>query len=75
MPYSALTQRIAGEGASAWNIHFRAKARQARGEDVIILSVGGMPVEAVAWGTVVYRNAVARGIGQSLNLWDAPVLR
>ena len=40
MPYSALTQRIAGEGASAWNIHFRAKARQARGEDVIILSVG-----------------------------------
>ncbi|MGM8849544.1 arginine--pyruvate aminotransferase AruH [Salinicola sp. MH3R3-1] len=40
MNYSALTQRIAGEGASAWNIHFRAKARQARGEDVIILSVG-----------------------------------
>lgn len=38
--YAQLTQRIAGEGASAWNIHFRAKARQARGEDVIILSVG-----------------------------------
>ncbi|GHB16313.1 pyridoxal phosphate-dependent aminotransferase [Salinicola rhizosphaerae] len=40
MHYAALTQRIAGEGASAWNIHFRAKARQASGEDVIILSVG-----------------------------------
>jgi len=40
MHYSALTQRIAGEGASAWNIHFRAKAREARGDDVIILSVG-----------------------------------
>lgn len=38
--YAQLTQRIAGEGASAWNIHFRAKTRQARGEDVIILSVG-----------------------------------
>lgn len=40
MHYAALTQRIAGEGASAWNIHFRAKARQASGEDVITLSVG-----------------------------------
>jgi ornithine cyclodeaminase len=44
-------------------------------DEIIILSVGGMPVEDVAWGTVVYRNAVARGLGQSLNLWDAPVLR
>ncbi|MBK7284439.1 MAG: ornithine cyclodeaminase [Sphingomonadales bacterium] len=44
-------------------------------EEIIILSVGGMPVEDVAWGTVVYRNAVARGIGQSLNLWDEPVLK
>jgi ornithine cyclodeaminase len=39
------------------------------------MSVGGMPVEDVAWGTVVYRNAVERGIGVSLNLWDEPVLR
>ncbi|MBS0477315.1 MAG: ornithine cyclodeaminase [Proteobacteria bacterium] len=44
-------------------------------DEIIILSVGGMPVEDVAWGTVVYRNALARGIGQSLNLWDEPVLR
>lgn len=44
-------------------------------EEIIIMSVGGMPVEDVAWGTVVYRNAIARGIGQKLNLWDVPVLR
>ncbi|MFD1768087.1 tyramine oxidase subunit B [Sphingorhabdus buctiana] len=44
-------------------------------EEIIILSVGGMPVEDVAWGTVVYRNALARGVGQSLNLWDVPALR
>jgi ornithine cyclodeaminase len=44
-------------------------------EEIIIMSVGGMPVEDVAWGTVVYRNAVERGIGVSLNLWDQPVLR
>ncbi|MBB4952186.1 ornithine cyclodeaminase [Agrobacterium vitis] len=44
-------------------------------DEIIIMSVGGMPVEDVAWGTVVYRNAVERGIGVKLNLWDVPVLR
>lgn len=44
-------------------------------EEIIVMSVGGMPVEDVAWGTVVYRNAVARGIGVTLNLWETPELR
>lgn len=44
-------------------------------EEIIILSVGGMPVEDVAWATVIYRNAVKKGIGVKLNLWDEPVLR
>lgn len=44
-------------------------------EEIIIMSVGGMPVEDVAWGTVVYRNAVKQGIGVKLNLWDTPTLR
>lgn len=44
-------------------------------EEIIMLSVGGMPVEDVAWGTIVYRNAVEKGIGTKLNLWDVPVLR
>ncbi len=44
-------------------------------DEIIILSVGGMPVEDVAWGTVVYRNALAKGIGVTLNLWDVPELR
>ncbi|GAB2602067.1 tyramine oxidase subunit B [Nitrincola alkalisediminis] len=44
-------------------------------EEIIILSVGGMPVEDVAWATVVYRNAIAQGIGTQLNLWETPVLR
>ncbi|MWV29049.1 tyramine oxidase subunit B [Aurantiacibacter rhizosphaerae] len=44
-------------------------------EEIIILSVGGMPVEDVAWGTKIYRNAIARGIGTKLKLWDEPVLR
>lgn len=44
-------------------------------DEIIVMSVGGMPVEDVAWGTVVYRNAVARGIGVTLNLWETPELR
>ncbi|MBB6287451.1 MULTISPECIES: tyramine oxidase subunit B [unclassified Pseudomonas] len=44
-------------------------------EEIIIMSVGGMPVEDVAWGTMVYRNAVEKGIGVKLNLWETPVLR
>lgn len=44
-------------------------------EEIIILSVGGMPVEDVAWGTKLYRNAIERGIGTKLNLWDVPSLR
>ncbi|MDD2063059.1 tyramine oxidase subunit B [Pseudomonas sp. 25571] len=43
-------------------------------DEIIIMSVGGMPVEDVAWGTVVYRNAVEKGIGVKLNLWEKPVL-
>ncbi|SFT51514.1 pyridoxal phosphate-dependent aminotransferase [Halomonas saccharevitans] len=40
MRYSQLTNRIAGEGAAAWDIHYRALARQAAGEDITVLSVG-----------------------------------
>jgi ornithine cyclodeaminase len=44
-------------------------------DEIIVLSVGGMAVEDVAWGTVVYRNALAREIGVKLNLWEQPLLR
>ena len=40
-----------------------------------IWSRGGMPVEDVAWGTIVYRSAIAQGIGVKLNLWEQPLLR
>lgn len=41
-------------------------------DEIVIYSVGGMPVEDVAWGTIVYRNALEKGIGTKLNLWDIP---
>lgn len=43
-------------------------------EEIILMSVGGMPVEDVAWGTTVYRRAIAEGIGVPLNLWNTPAL-
>ncbi|QMV14178.1 tyramine oxidase subunit B [Vibrio spartinae] len=43
-------------------------------EEIVIMSVGGLPVEDVAWATVIYRKALAQGIGVKLNLWDEPEL-
>jgi len=40
MKYSALVQRIAGEGADAWRTHYEARRARERGADVILLSVG-----------------------------------
>ncbi|MBP3475703.1 MAG: ornithine cyclodeaminase [Lachnospiraceae bacterium] len=43
-------------------------------DEVVIYSVGGMPIEDIAWGTIVYRNALEKGIGVKLNLWETPEL-
>ncbi|MHC6227449.1 pyridoxal phosphate-dependent aminotransferase [Pseudomonas sp. X10] len=40
MRFSTLTQRIAGDGTAAWNIHYRALELRAQGQDVLLLSVG-----------------------------------
>lgn len=41
-------------------------------DEIIIYSVGGMPVEDIAWGETVYKNAKKLGIGVKLPLWDTP---
>ncbi len=46
--------------------------RKRKEGEIVIYSVGGMPTEDVAWGTIVYRNALEKGIGTKLNLWDQP---
>ncbi|WP_347040782.1 tyramine oxidase subunit B [Brachybacterium nesterenkovii] len=43
-------------------------------EQPVLFSVGGMGVEDVAWGKTVYENAVAKGLGTPLNLWETPFL-
>ena len=41
-------------------------------DQIIVYSVGGMPVENVAWGKVCYENALRLGLGTKLYLWDSP---
>ena len=43
-------------------------------EQIIICSVGGMPVEDVAWGKVCSENAKKLGLGVPLHLWSKPDL-
>ncbi|OFK33303.1 tyramine oxidase subunit B [Corynebacterium sp. HMSC064E08] len=52
----------------------KAPGRQ-NDEQIFCYSIGGMPVEDVAWATDVYDNALAKGIGTKLNLWDVPLLK
>jgi len=37
-----------------------------------VFVANGMPVEDVAWGYQIYKNALEKGIGQKLTLWDEP---
>ena len=48
MKFSSLVERIAGEGAAAWIIHYQAREAQERGEDVIVLSIGDPDLPAPA---------------------------
>lgn len=48
MKFSALTKRISGTGADAWLTHYEAVAARARGEDVIVLSVGDPDIDTPA---------------------------
>ncbi|OHR26400.1 ornithine cyclodeaminase [Corynebacterium sp. HMSC072B09] len=52
----------------------KAPGRQ-NDEEIFCYSIGGMPVEDVAWASDVYDNALAKGIGTKLNLWDVPLLK
>ena len=48
MKFSSLTERISGTGADAWLTHYEAVAARARGEDVIVLSVGDPAIDTPA---------------------------
>ena len=39
-------------------------------DEIIFVAIEGMPIEDVAWGSEIYRNAVDQGIGTQLKIWD-----
>ena len=44
-------------------------------EEVVMCSIGGMPIEDLSWGYECYRKAQELGIGTTLNLWDEPFMK
>ncbi|MDG2111203.1 MAG: aminotransferase class I/II-fold pyridoxal phosphate-dependent enzyme [Actinomycetota bacterium] len=71
MELSPFVDRIGGEGADGWAIHFEARQAQSRGEDIVVLSVGDpdfatpagiidRAVEAMADGDTHYTEIVGR---------------
>ncbi|MEZ4585078.1 MAG: aminotransferase class I/II-fold pyridoxal phosphate-dependent enzyme [Gemmatimonadales bacterium] len=61
MRYASLTRRIAGEGSDAWAVHDRAVARQIRGDDIILLSIGDPDFETPASIREAAHAAIERG--------------
>lgn len=43
-------------------------------DEIILVSLGGMPILDVGWGYECYKSAVEKGIGTKLKLWDEPYL-
>lgn len=44
-------------------------------DEVIMCSIGGMPLEDLSWGYECYQKALKLGIGTKLNLWDEPYMK
>lgn len=43
-------------------------------DEVIMISLGGMPILDVGWGYECYMKALKEGIGAKLKLWDKPFM-
>jgi ornithine cyclodeaminase len=43
-------------------------------DQIVLFSIGGLPMEDVAWANRIYENALEMGIGTELLLWDVPAL-
>lgn len=54
------------------DIIFEKRPGRESDDQIMIFSVGGMPVEDVAWGKKCYEKALELGIGTKLRLWDKP---
>ena len=76
MRYAPITDRLAGLGAEKWHVHFRAREKALRGDNVLFLSIGWSagsvgisrllnrthPVDLAGVGFVLIITADASGI-------------
>lgn len=44
-------------------------------DEIVMCSIGGMPLEDLSWGYDCYQRALEMGIGQSLTLWHEPYMK
>lgn len=44
-------------------------------DEIVMCSIGGMPIEDLAWGFDCYESAKEKGLGTTLKLWDEPFLK
>jgi arginine:pyruvate transaminase len=76
MRVASILSRVAGLGSDKWQVHFRARQMLARGESVILLTIGEpdqpMPAELIA---ATHRALQAGRTGYSNGRGEAPVLQ
>ncbi|KAA3634206.1 MAG: pyridoxal phosphate-dependent aminotransferase [Proteobacteria bacterium] len=73
--FSPMTERLAGRGARAWEIHGRAVAARGRGEDVIILSVGDPEFDTPPMISAAAKRALDAGDTHYVEICGRPALR
>lgn len=44
-------------------------------DEIVMCSIGGMPLEDLSWGYDCWQSAKEQGIGTVLNLWDEPFMK
>ncbi|MDD3367584.1 MAG: tyramine oxidase subunit B [Lachnospiraceae bacterium] len=44
-------------------------------DEIVMCSIGGMPLEDLSWGYECYQKAKEKGIGTTLKLWDEPYMK
>lgn len=55
-------------------VNGKSEGRTSR-DEIVMCSIGGMPLEDLSWGYDCYQRAMKKGLGTSLNLWDAPYMK
>ena len=75
MKFSHVTERIGGEGAQAWAVHFEAMRRRRKGEENIILSVGEPSFDTPPAIVAAAKDALDRGRTHYTDVVGDPPLR